>query len=92
MMTFIVIGACIILLLAVVYISAKPISMGIEARRNLKDNVQNTEENDENNSNFNNQPIIKNSIPDQIEKLNDLKNKGLLTEEEYKKAKEKILY
>ena len=41
MMTFIVIGACIILLLAVVYISAKPISMGIEARRNLKDNVQN---------------------------------------------------
>tara|TARA_Y100000591_G_C21795909_1_gene679310 strand:+ start:1260 stop:1538 length:279 start_codon:yes stop_codon:yes gene_type:complete len=92
MMTFIVIGACIILLLAVVYISAKPISMGIEARRNLKDNVQNTEENDENNSNFNNQPIIENSIPDQIEKLNELKNKGLLTEEEYKKAKEKILY
>ena len=92
MMTFIVIGACIILLLAVVYMSAKPISMGIEARRNLKDNVQNTEENDENNSNFNNQPIIENSIPDQIEKLNELKNKGLLTEEEYKKAKEKILY
>jgi cell division protein FtsL len=92
MMTFIVIGACIILLLAVVYVSAKPISMGIEARRNLKDNEQNTEEKDENNSNFNNQPIIKNSIPDQIEKLNDLKNKGLLTEEEYKKAKEKILY
>ena len=92
MMTFIVIGACIILLLAVVYISAKPISMGLEARRNLKDNVQNTEENDENNSNFNNQPIIENSIPDQIEKLNELKNKGLLTEEEYKKAKEKILY
>tara|TARA_B100000282_G_C31576641_1_gene419133 strand:- start:450 stop:728 length:279 start_codon:yes stop_codon:yes gene_type:complete len=92
MMTFIVIGACIILLLAVVYVSAKPISMGIEARRNLKDNEQNTEEKNENNSNFNNQPIIKNSIPDQIEKLNDLKNKGLLTEEEYKKAKEKILY
>ena len=92
MMTFIVIGACIILLLAVVYVSAKPISMGIEARRNLKDNEQNTEEKDENNSNFNNQPIIKNSIPDQIEKLNELKNKGLLTEEEYKKAKEKILY
>ena len=91
-MTFIVIGVCIILLLAVVYISAKPISMGIEARRNLKDNVQKNEENDENNSNFNNQPINENSIPDQIEKLNELKNKGLLTEEEYKKAKEKILY
>ena len=92
MINFLVIGICVFLLLAVIFISAKPISMGIEARRNLKDNEQNTEEKNENNSNFNNQPIIKNSIPDQIEKLNDLKNKGLLTEEEYKKAKEKILY
>ena len=91
-MTYLVIGICVFLLITVIIIAAKPISMGIEARRNLKDNEQNTEEKDENNSNFNNQPIIKNSIPDQIEKLNDLKNKGLLTEEEYKKAKEKILY
>ena len=32
---YIVIGICIFLLLAVIYVSAKPISMGIEARRNL---------------------------------------------------------
>ena len=31
------------------------------------------------------------SIIDEIIKLNDLKKKGLLTEEEYTKAKEKIL-
>jgi uncharacterized protein len=28
---------------------------------------------------------------DQIEKLNDLKQKGLITEEEYQQAKERIL-
>ena len=39
-MTYIVIGICLVLLIAVVYISAKPISMGIEARRNIKDNVK----------------------------------------------------
>ena len=35
MIGYIVIGICIMLLLLVVYISAKPISMGIEARRNI---------------------------------------------------------
>ena len=39
MMTIIVISICVILLLAVVVISAKPIGMGIEARRNYKDNL-----------------------------------------------------
>ena len=39
MLTYIVIGICILLLLLVVYISAKPISMGIEARRNIKENA-----------------------------------------------------
>ena len=39
MMTIIVISICVILLLAVVVISAKPIGMGIEARRNYKDDL-----------------------------------------------------
>ena len=39
MMTFIVIGICLLLLIAVIYVSAKPISMGIEARRNIKENA-----------------------------------------------------
>ena len=43
MINFIVIGICILLLLAVVYISAKPISMGIESRRNLEQNKNNDE-------------------------------------------------
>ena len=37
MLSYVVIGICVILLLAVIFISAKPISMGIEARRDLKD-------------------------------------------------------
>ncbi len=91
-MTYLVIGLCIFLLILVIYISAKPISMGIEARRNLKDNLENFEENNENTSNFNEDENTNNvKISDEITKLNDLKNKGILTEQEYKKAKSKLL-
>lgn len=42
-----------------------------------------------------NSPYIKiiliNSIADEIKKLNDLKTSGILTEEEYQKAKNKLL-
>ena len=88
MMTYLVIGLCLFLLIVVVYISAKPISMGIEARRNIKDTNDNNIENlnkdhDEKNN--------KTSISDEILKLNDLKNKGILSAEEYKKAKDKLI-
>ena len=36
-------------------------------------------------------PVIYQSPPTEILKLNELKNKGLLTDEEYEKAKNKIL-
>ena len=91
-MTYLVLGLCIFLLILVIYISAKPISMGIEARRNLKDNLENFEENNQNTSNFNEDENTNNvKISDEITKLNDLKNKGILTEQEYKKAKSKLL-
>ena len=45
-MTYLVIGLCLFLLAIVVYISAKPISMGIEARRNI--NVKNNSDKLEN--------------------------------------------
>ena len=44
MMTYLVIGLCLILLLAVIIIAAKPIGMGIEARRNIKDSLENSED------------------------------------------------
>ena len=91
MITYLVIGLCIFLLLVVIFISAKPISMGIEARRNINDksdtNLEGKEELIENYD----KNIDKNSLSDELTKLNDLKKEGILSEEEYKKAKEKIL-
>ena len=94
MINFIVIGICILLLLLVVYIAAKPISMGIEARRNMKDS-SNEEKKIENENDFLDEQHSENEkkiqISDEIVKLNKLKSEGLLSEDEFKKAKEKLL-
>ena len=87
MISYLVIGICLFLLIAVIYISAKPISMGIEARRNINekndsDNLENKNEDiDESNVN----------ISSEIIRLNKLKNEGVLTEKEYEQAKRKLL-
>ena len=65
--------------------------MGIEARRNLKDNTENDEFNTQNISESNEEVSKKQSLSSEIMKLNDLKNKGILTKEEYEKAKDKLL-
>ena len=49
MIEYLVIGLCLLLLVLVVFISARPISMGIEARRNINhnntsDNIENDQE------------------------------------------------
>ena len=92
MIYYLVIGICIFLLIAVIYISAKPISMGIEARRNI--NNKNKDDNLEVNKKVldNELETSENiSISDEIIKLNKLKNEGIINEEEYLKAKEKLL-
>ena len=86
MMTYIVIGICVILLALVVFISAKPISMGIEARRNV--NLKSSDENNKQNINLDSNDS---SITDELLKLNELKKDGALTQEEYEKAKKKLL-
>ena len=92
MMTYLVIGICIFLLLAVVYVSAKPISMGIEARRNINDKDDNNGEDNQNlENNYDEVKNTENSISKEIEKLSDLRDRGLLTQEEFEKAKDKIL-
>ena len=91
MINYLVIGICLALLFAVIYISAKPISMGIEARRNIKDKEDiNEDETDSNKNEVNGETNVKN-ISDEIIKLNKLMDDGILTEEEYKKAKKKLL-
>ncbi len=94
MLQYLVIGICIILLIAVIYFSAKPISMGIEARRNLNDDsVDQNSEKKQNLLDENDLILNKNQegIADEIKKLNQLKNEGVITEEEYVKAKNKLL-
>ena len=93
MISYIVIGICIILLLLVVYISAKPISMGIEARREIQDQKSNNKSKDLNYSSDVEEDITnsKTNLSDEIIKLEELKKKGILTDEEYKQAKKKLL-
>ncbi len=90
MTTYLVIGTCLILLVIVIFIASKPISMGIEARRNIK-NEYTEEQNDEvvYDENFDKGREI--SISEEILKLDKLKKEGILTEEEYIKAKQKII-
>ena len=88
MMSYLVIGLCIFLLLTVIIISIKPISMGLEARRDLKENLAHKEGIDEDKSKLLNNDL---SISDEIVKLNKLREDGVLSEEEYVKAKNKLL-
>ena len=89
MLSYLVIGICIFLLIAVIYISAKPISMGIEARRNIKDDkIQENSEDKEDSVNYSG--VDNFNISDEIIKLNRLKKEGVITEEEYQQAKKKL--
>ena len=93
-MTYIVIGICLVLLIAVVYISAKPISMGIEARRNINHgSSEESEELIEKNEkiDFEKDYLKNTNITDEISRLNQLKIDGVLSEEEFKRAKKKLL-
>ena len=93
MLSYLVIGLCIFLLFAVIYFSATPISMGIEARRNIKNNVE--DENfieDIDVSEVENHNDKNVQISDEIIKLSKLKNEGVITEDEFKKAKNKLIH
>ena len=91
MLNYLVFGIAIIIFAIVLIISGKAISRGIEAKQNMKPksedekiDVSETEENANNStSNLN--------LIDQINNLNKLKEQGVISEEEFKKAKEKIL-
>ena len=93
MMSYLVIGLCIFLLLTVIIISIKPISMGIEARRDLKENLEDKEGINDDIIDEDKSKLLNNdlSISDEIFKLNKLREDGVLSEEEYVKAKNKLL-
>ena len=91
MLNYLVFVIAIVIFATVIIISGKAISRGIEAKQNMKHksedeniSISDTEENTN----------ISNSNPnliDQINDLNKLKEQGIISDEEFKKAKEKIL-
>ena len=89
MLNYLVIGIAIIIFATVIIISGKAISRGIEAKQNMKDKsedekvgISDTEQNVK---------IPNSNLIDQINDLNKLKERGIISDEEFKKAKEKIL-
>ena len=72
-----------IILVFVLSIAVKAITRGVEAKQTIKDE-KNLELNKENqNENL--------EVVDQIKELKELHDKGILSDDEFKKAKEKIL-
>lgn len=73
------------ILLFVLYLAVQAITRGVEAKSDLK-----LEEKIEN-SNEENRIEDKINISEEISKLNKLYSDGIISEDEFKKAKEKIL-
>ena len=72
-----------VILAFVLSIAVKAITRGVEAKQLIKD-----EKNLELNNESENQSL---EIIDQIKELKDLHDKGVLNDEEFKKAKDKLL-
>ena len=91
MLNYLVFGIAIIIFATVIIISGKAISRGIEAKQNMKHKSEDEKiaisETEENANISNSNP----NLIDQINDLNKLKEQGIISDEEFKKAKEKIL-
>ena len=91
MLNYLVFGIAIIIFATVIIISGKAIGRGIEAKHNMKTKSQDDkialsgiEENT-------NTSTSSSNLINQINELNKLKEQGIISDEEFKKAKEKIL-
>ena len=91
MLNYLVFVIAIIIFATVIIISGKAISRGIEAKQNMKDKPEDEKisksDTEENANTSNSNP----NLIDQINDLNKLKEQGVISDEEFKKAKEKIL-
>ena len=83
MLTNIIYLAVFIILIFVLSIAVKAITRGVEAKQIIKDekNLESIEENENQNS----------EVINQLKELKSLHDKGILNDDEFKKAKEKIL-
>ena len=78
-----------VILIFVLSIAVKAITRGVEAKQNIKEE-KNLDQNRDNeiNTASENQNL---EIINQLKELKDLHDKGILNDEEFKKAKDKIL-
>ena len=76
-----------IILVFVLSIAVKAITRGVEAKQTIKEN-RNLDFKIQNENQSQNQSL---EIVDQIKELKKLYNEGILSEEEFKKAKDKML-
>ena len=91
MLNYLVFGIAIIIFATVIIISGKAISRGIEAKQNIKVK-SNDEKIDQSDIEQNpNTSTTNSNLINQITDLNKLKEQGVISDEEFKKAKEKIL-
>ena len=83
MLTNIIYFAVFVILAFVLSIAVKAITRGVEAKQIIKD---------EKNSDLDSEKSIQNKeVVDQIKELKNLHEKGVLSDDEFRKAKEKIL-
>ena len=83
MLTNIIYLAVFAILAFVLSIAVKAITRGVEAKQIIKD---------EKNSDLDSEKSIQNlEVVDQIKELKNLHEKGILSDDEFRKAKEKIL-
>ena len=69
-----------VILIFVLILAVKAITRGVEAKNEIRAEKESEE-----------MPIIKNNISDELAKIDQLYKDGIITEEEFKKAKDKIL-
>ena len=83
MLTNLIYLAVFVILVFVLSIAVKAITRGVEAKQIIKD---------EKNSDLDSEKNIQNlEVVDQIKELKNLHEKGVLNDDEFRKAKEKIL-
>jgi preprotein translocase subunit SecF len=76
MLNYLIFFIIALILIFIIYIGAKGLSRGIEAKSKLKEEKTKSEKNS--------------NIVDEIEKLSDLRKKKIITEKEFEIAKKKL--
>ena len=82
MQALIFISLSLIIILFVIYLGVSAVQKGLESKKSFGEIEEDLLDDD---------TLIENNISEELTKLNDLFQSGAITEEEFKKAKEKIL-